>query len=338
MEPPPVQYVTTSDGFNIAYAVSGSGRPFVFAPMIFSHIEVYWKQETFMRPWLEGLSSRFQLVQYDGRGQGTSTRGLPKTFSPADWKRDLEAVVDRLKLDRFVLMGSDTSGRIAVLYAAAHPERVEALILGPFDIAGPNVYLLEPARKNWERFLFEQAAGGSEVERRAGIERLKQVSTQQDFLTHLSAPTFDVLGVLPQVRTPALVLHSRDDLYTSREESVKVAASIPDARLVLIDGATGLGDPVQGLKAIDDFLASLPPHDEQAERPATAAGAPPAGLSLREVEVLRLVAAGKSNAQIADELIISLFTVNRHVSNIYAKTGLANRAEAASYATRNGLA
>jgi DNA-binding NarL/FixJ family response regulator len=65
--------------------------------------------------------------------------------------------------------------------------------------------------------------------------------------------------------------------------------------------------------------------------------AAPDGLSAREVEVLRLVAAGKSNPQIADELMISLNTVQRHVSNILAKTGLANRTEAASYATRNGL-
>jgi DNA-binding NarL/FixJ family response regulator len=67
------------------------------------------------------------------------------------------------------------------------------------------------------------------------------------------------------------------------------------------------------------------------------ANALPDGLSVREVEVLRLVAAGKSNPQIADELVISLNTVQRHVSNILAKTGLANRTEAASYATRNGL-
>jgi DNA-binding NarL/FixJ family response regulator len=74
--------------------------------------------------------------------------------------------------------------------------------------------------------------------------------------------------------------------------------------------------------------------------PVSAAGAqsaPPDGLSTREVEVLRLIAAGKSNPQIADELVISLNTVQRHVSNILAKTGLSNRAEAASYATRNGL-
>jgi DNA-binding NarL/FixJ family response regulator len=63
----------------------------------------------------------------------------------------------------------------------------------------------------------------------------------------------------------------------------------------------------------------------------------PDGLSAREVEVLRLIAVGKSNPQIAGELVISLNTVQRHVSNILAKTGLANRTEAASYATRHGL-
>jgi DNA-binding NarL/FixJ family response regulator len=63
----------------------------------------------------------------------------------------------------------------------------------------------------------------------------------------------------------------------------------------------------------------------------------PDGLSEREVEVLRLVAAGKSNAQIADELVISVNTVQRHVGNILNKTGLANRTQAASYAHRAGI-
>jgi DNA-binding CsgD family transcriptional regulator len=64
----------------------------------------------------------------------------------------------------------------------------------------------------------------------------------------------------------------------------------------------------------------------------------PDSLSEREVEVLRLVAAGKSNQQIADELVISFNTAQRHVSNIFTKTGLHNRAEAATYAHRSGLA
>ena len=51
----------------------------------------------------------------------------------------------------------------------------------------------------------------------------------------------------------------------------------------------------------------------------------------------RLVAAGKSNAQIADELVISVNTVQRHVGNILNKTGLTNRTRAASYAHRVGI-
>jgi DNA-binding NarL/FixJ family response regulator len=55
------------------------------------------------------------------------------------------------------------------------------------------------------------------------------------------------------------------------------------------------------------------------------------------VEVLRLIAAGKGNLDIAAELVISLNTVARHVSNIFSKIGAANRAEAATYAYRHGL-
>ena len=63
----------------------------------------------------------------------------------------------------------------------------------------------------------------------------------------------------------------------------------------------------------------------------------PAGLSEREVQVLRLVAAGKSNRQVAEELVISTNTAICRVSNILAKTGAANRTEAATYATKHGL-
>ena len=60
-------------------------------------------------------------------------------------------------------------------------------------------------------------------------------------------------------------------------------------------------------------------------------------MSPREVEVLRLIAAGKSNRDIADALFISLNTVATHVRNILTKTGCANRTEAAAYALRHGL-
>jgi DNA-binding NarL/FixJ family response regulator len=64
----------------------------------------------------------------------------------------------------------------------------------------------------------------------------------------------------------------------------------------------------------------------------------PDGLTARELEVLRLIAEGATNQQIAAELYISEKTVHNHVSNLLAKTGCANRAEAASYAVRRHLA
>jgi predicted ATPase/DNA-binding CsgD family transcriptional regulator len=65
---------------------------------------------------------------------------------------------------------------------------------------------------------------------------------------------------------------------------------------------------------------------------------PPVGLSPREMDVLRLIAVGKSNREIADALVISLNTVARHVSNIFDKVGAANRTEAAAFAHHHGLA
>jgi DNA-binding NarL/FixJ family response regulator len=62
------------------------------------------------------------------------------------------------------------------------------------------------------------------------------------------------------------------------------------------------------------------------------------GLTVRELEVLQLVAAGRSNREIAAELFISAKTASVHVSNILGKLGVASRGEAAATAYREGLA
>jgi non-specific serine/threonine protein kinase len=85
--------------------------------------------------------------------------------------------------------------------------------------------------------------------------------------------------------------------------------------------------------AADGFSeATRPTSDASASSPHTA------GLTEREVEVLRLLAAGKSNREIAAALVISVNTVFHHVGNILGKTGASNRTEAAAYALRHGLA
>jgi DNA-binding NarL/FixJ family response regulator len=61
------------------------------------------------------------------------------------------------------------------------------------------------------------------------------------------------------------------------------------------------------------------------------------GLTSREIEVLQLIASGRTSKDIATELVLSVATVQRHVANIYTKIGARGRADAAAYALRRGL-
>jgi DNA-binding NarL/FixJ family response regulator len=84
-------------------------------------------------------------------------------------------------------------------------------------------------------------------------------------------------------------------------------------------------------------LDLTPPAGATAAAASVPGPAAQLGLTPREVEVLALVAAGRSNSQIAQALFISPKTVGVHVSNILAKLGVAGRVEAAAVAHRLGL-
>jgi DNA-binding NarL/FixJ family response regulator len=113
------------------------------------------------------------------------------------------------------------------------------------------------------------------------------------------------------------------------EMSKELAARIPNAELAILEGehiTPYEGDFDALLKRIEQFLQSAPPD-----------GSHPDGLTPREVQVLRLVAAGRSNRDIANELVLSERTVARHITNIYGKTGANSRADATAYAFRHSL-
>src|SRR5687767_3045213 len=101
VEAPPVQYSTTRDGRKIAYTLCGEGEPFVFLPALFSHVQLGWRR---FGDWYQALKENFTFVNYDARGQGMSTRGLPDNHSMEDWQLDLEAVLEAGGFQHAVLM------------------------------------------------------------------------------------------------------------------------------------------------------------------------------------------------------------------------------------------
>ncbi|MCJ7509671.1 MAG: alpha/beta hydrolase, partial [Dehalococcoidia bacterium] len=125
---PRIQYAQTTDGVSIAFWTLGEGTPLVAMPtMPLSNIQLEW-QIPEARRWYERLSEKRKLVRYDGRGSGLSDRDVTD-YSLEAHVLDLEAVVDRLRLERFTLFGMTYAGPVAVAYAAGHPERVSQLLL-----------------------------------------------------------------------------------------------------------------------------------------------------------------------------------------------------------------
>src|SRR5947199_8369640 len=115
----PIRYATSPDGVRIAYAVMGKGTPVVRASHWLTHLE-YELDSPVWRHLLLGMASRHTLVRYDGRGTGLSQRDAIES-SMDRWVSDLECVVDRLSLERFILRGVSTGGAMSIKYAAPTP-------------------------------------------------------------------------------------------------------------------------------------------------------------------------------------------------------------------------
>ena len=125
---PRIQYAKTTDGVSIAFWTQGQGVSFVHMPVLpWSHIQLEWQDPGFRR-WYERLAEKRKLVRYDGRRSGLSERDAAD-YSVDAHMLDLRAVVERLGVQRFVLLGNVTSCPIAIAYAARHPEAVSQLVL-----------------------------------------------------------------------------------------------------------------------------------------------------------------------------------------------------------------
>ncbi len=350
MDAPPVQYVKTSDGYDIAYSVAGSGLPFVLWPHPFNHQRQQWAGVN-LNYWLEPLASRFKLIHFDARGLGMSSRVLREGHSIESYLPDMDAVVRALALDGFIFMASYEFWRVAVRYAALHPALVRALILfNPDPPIGPEPnqpHSFESlAVQEWEDFLYLMASGYTVVRGQHSItvDQIRAAVTQNDYVKMLRAGMVDdARPWLARVRVPTLVISERPagvaDDFSMATSARQIAAAIPGAQLVPVEGmgeafyADGSQTSL-GIRLIEEFVWDLPPASEQ----TSGLGPEPIeGLSERELEVLRLLAQGKSNPEIANELVITRSTVQNHVSSILIKTNLNNRAQAAVYAQQHGI-
>jgi class 3 adenylate cyclase len=192
------------------------------------------------------------------------------------YERDLEAVRNRLDLDAFHLIGHGTYAALASAYTAAHPERVRRLILIDSSLALPGVEPSPPVQAlriivdyDWETFT-EVLSGlifgwAADQQTRQYAELLRASWTWDEAKRTVVIPT-NILPLLEQIAVPTLVVHHRDAVVGSIETGRILAARVPGARLVSLEGravAAGFTNP-QMIAAIDSFLAE--DHAPSAER------------------------------------------------------------------------
>jgi len=279
---PRIQYAQTADGVSIAFATLGEGMPLVDMPALpVSHIQLE-RQIPEWRRWHERLAEKRKLVEYDGRGTGLSEREVTD-YSLDAHVLDLEAVADRLGLERFALFAVLHAGPVAIAYAARHPERVSHLILWCSYVRALDYMQRSQAEitrglidQNWELYtetVSHVLLGWSEGEPARRFAALMRECVTQDTMRAALRATreFDVTALLPRVRSPTLVLYRRQARWVDVDVARSLASRIADARLVVLEGesmAPYLGDMEAVLNAIDEFLS---------EGEEAAAGAPAAG-------------------------------------------------------------
>jgi pimeloyl-ACP methyl ester carboxylesterase/DNA-binding CsgD family transcriptional regulator len=340
MQAPPVQYVQTPDDMSIAFTDSGEGPAFVFMPAFLSHMQNLWLSPS-AGGLLRELSKRFRLITYDARGQGLSSRNLGPNVTLDDFLLDFETVRDHLGLNRFVLLGSCSTSFLAAHYAYRHPDQVRALVLVNAALSWDAWRLAaiydELPSQNWELFLWNMVPQSYPAEYAVKmVDYFRDGMSQSDYLASVPAWRGAGLeGLVHNLHTPTLVLHSKDFRLRAVEGPLELARRLPNARLTMMDGFTLFGEPGQAIEAIDEFLGDIEAR-AQAGHNEGAGNVP--RMTEREVEVLRLIAGGATNREIAEKLVISGRTVERHITHIYGKIGARGKADATAFALKHSIA
>jgi class 3 adenylate cyclase/pimeloyl-ACP methyl ester carboxylesterase len=280
-----IQYCTTEDGVHIAYSVTGEGPPLLVCHEgleSFTLDRLVTGQEEFF----EELGRGRCLVRYDPRGVGISQRDI-EDFSLEVATRDLLAVVEATGFERVSIFAPCTGTLDAIAFASRYPGRVQRLVL--YSVSGrpqrdaPAV--LGALAQLWRTKPRVAAQSWADlVDRGAYPELCAQLATmiaqsvnRDDAAARLEQwGRDDVTDLLPSIQAPTLVLHRRGDRGNPIAAAQGIAARIPAAKLVMLEGDAHwyAMDPSGLLAAVKSFL----PDD-----PATQPAAAQTGVSLRAV-------------------------------------------------------
>ena len=333
---------TTADGVQLAWTRTGRGPTLVKASNWMTHLREDVDSPVWGH-WTRFLSTHFDYVRFDERGCGLSDRQV-EDVSERHWLGDLETVIEAAAITRpMALLGISQGGASCLRYAIAHPERVSHLILyGGYARGGlvrggrhaeHHRAILEMVRLGWgnQNPMFRQVFTARFVPQ--GTH--EQLDWFNELCRRTVAPEMalrllevrsrtDIVDLLPQVRVPTLVLHARDDEVIPVAEGRRLASAIPDAEFVELES------PIHVLLAHEpawrEFERAVREFTGVARDEARPQGESP--LTPRERRLLDLLREGKTNAQIAAAVFISEKTVRNHLSSVYRKLGVANRAQA----------
>jgi class 3 adenylate cyclase/pimeloyl-ACP methyl ester carboxylesterase len=246
-----IQFCTTPDGIQLAYARTGRGSPLVKTGNWMTHLEFDFESPIWRGLYCE-LSRDRSLIRYDARGNGLSDREVEEV-SHEMFVGDLETVVNAAGLERFALLGISQGCAVSIDYTVRHPERVSHLILfGGYPIGWrkrahsaaekeQGDAMLTLMRLGWGqenpafRQLFtSQFIPGGTKEQADWFNELQRISTSPSDAVRnsLANGDTDVSGLLTRISVPTLVMHARDDARVPFDQGRRLAAGIPGARFV----------------------------------------------------------------------------------------------------------